>query len=82
MAADRKFVPRVEPVYAWLYLGQPKREWPRWFKVNFDGMFGSGSLDKHQGRYAVATIDNERKTFWRWFDAETFRSLYVEEPRP
>jgi hypothetical protein len=74
---DRKYVPRVEPFYAWLYEGQPKDEWPEWLAKHYSGSFHSGTLDKHIGRYATATMHNELKEFWRWFDAYEFEHEYV-----
>lgn len=66
---------RTEPVVAWEYTGQPKSMWPRWLKAHYSGPLADGASFRI-GRYAIATREGGRLTFWRWMDAGPFLNSY------
>lgn len=66
---------RPEYLTAWLYTGQSKKHWPKWFA---DRMGEVPALTLRPGRYATA-VDGE---FWRWFDAEKFDELFTPVEAP
>lgn len=76
MSAVIAYKPRdVPPIYGWKYTGQPRSKWPVWLRNHYRGQLGADISHQH-GRIAAAHMDNERITFWRWFDADKFDQLY------
>lgn len=75
MRRDAPYRQKQPVVWAFRYSGQPYKEWPRWLQTHYSGQLTS-SMDSYVGRVAVASKENGRKTFWRWFDSDKFREMF------